>query len=75
MEYYNQIQTGLGNKFLSHFHTRVKTLVTHPHFAIRYDEIRVFVLKKFPYAVHFSVNDKLREVYILAIRHQAMKPK
>lgn len=47
IDYYNQIQPGLGNKFLSHFHSRIKTLFTHPHLAIRYDNIRVFVLKKF----------------------------
>lgn len=74
IDYYNQIQPGLGSKFLSHLHSRIKTIYSHPKLAVRYDNIRVLVLKKFPYAIHYFVDDDLLEVNIIALRHQAENP-
>ncbi len=40
---------------------------------IRYEQIRVSFLKKFPYGIHFNVTENI--ILIIAVFHTAVDPK
>jgi hypothetical protein len=66
-EYYESISEGLGTKFYNEFQDYPETLKTFPFFEVKYNEIRKLKLKKFPYTIHFSINEKEKKVSILAV--------
>jgi hypothetical protein len=66
-EYYESISEGLGSKFYNEFQNYVETLKTFPHFEEKNNVIRKLPLKKFPYTIHFSMNEKEKIVSIQAV--------
>ena len=68
VNYYNNLSYGLGNRFKQNFLDAIKKLKTNPAYSsIRYDEVRFAVIKKFPYAVHYTVDEKLKIIKIQAV--------
>jgi len=57
--WYEDKKDGLGVDFQIHMEQAVKSIKDSPlKTQIRYENIRVFFLKKFPYGIHFKVSDK-----------------
>lgn len=52
INYYDEKQIGLGEKFLNALDKHLHTLEKNPFFNIRYDEVRCLPFKKFPYAFY-----------------------
>ena len=68
VDYYNNLSYGLGNRFKQNFLDAIKKLKTNPAYSsIRYDEVRFAVIKKFPYAVHYTFDEKLKIIKIQAV--------
>lgn len=68
VDYYNNLSYGLGNRFKQNFIDATKKLKTNPTYSsIRYDEVRFAVIKRFPYAIHYTVDEKQRIVKIQAL--------
>jgi len=66
--WYNEQHAGIGRRFLKTIIRQINSLSKIPHsFAIRYHEIRCMPVKKFPYMVHFHIDEDLEVVEILAI--------
>lgn len=65
--YYENIQSGLGVKFILEYENYLNTLKNIPYFQQRYQSIRILPLKKFPYSIHFSVDELQKIVNIHAI--------
>jgi hypothetical protein len=75
-DWYNDLQTGLGKKFQHITIKQINSLNKNPQiFAIRYNEIRCMLVKKFPYMVHFFINDEAGTVEVLAVIGTARNPK
>ncbi|MCB0431353.1 MAG: type II toxin-antitoxin system RelE/ParE family toxin [Flavobacteriales bacterium] len=74
IDWYNQQQPGLGRKFHAQVKTSFSKLRTNPFFQIRYENIHCLPLKKFPFMVHFTIDEKGREVTVLAIFHTSLNP-
>ncbi len=55
--YYENIQDGLGINFILDYEDHLNTLYNIPFFKKRYSAIRILPLKKFPYSIHFSVDE------------------
>ncbi len=67
-DWYNKVQKGLGKRFQNRVIKQINSLSRNPHFyAVRYKEIRCMIVKKFPYMVHFYINDENNTVEILAV--------
>nr|NQU92753.1 type II toxin-antitoxin system RelE/ParE family toxin [Bacteroidota bacterium] len=67
-DWYNEQQTGLGKRFQKTTIGHINSLNNDPQiYTIRYKEIRCMIVKKFPYMVHFYINDKNNTVEILAV--------
>ena len=74
IDYYNEQQKGLGKKFHTQIKNTFKELKTSPFFQIRYDDVRCLLVKKFPYLIHYVLDEKKKSVTIYRLRHTSMNP-
>lgn len=74
--WYNDRQTGLGERFQKTVVHQINSLNKDPQiYAIRYKEIRCVRLKKFPYMLHFFINENTKTVEVLAVISTDRNPK
>lgn len=74
-DWYNQQQTGLGTRFFNAVKTQTGHLSENAlHYAIRYDDIRCMKLKKFPYMVHYRIDESVSLVRVEALFHTSRNP-
>jgi len=67
-EWYDTQKEGLSDRFKNAVIKQIDYLVENPQlFSIRYQEIRCMIVRKFPYMVHFYINEELTTVNILAV--------
>ncbi len=58
--WYNKQQKGLGARFKTTLKTEIKAIQKNPLArSFRYDDVRFAVVKKFPYAAHYTVTDNI----------------
>lgn len=71
-EYYESLSEGLGTKFFNEYQDYVDTLYTFPFFEEKYQIVRTLPLKKFPYTIHFTVDEvnKIVSVHAVTSNHQ-----
>jgi len=69
--WYSKQVKGLGKKFLNELKSNKKILEKNPFFAERNKGIHTLPLKKFPFIIHFTINEKNKEVIILSVLHTA----
>ena len=75
VEYYEEKQTGLGGRFTSQLQQILNTIKRNPFFAaVRYDDIRCAIIKKFPYLVHYHIDEEELLVTIIAIYSTYKEP-
>ena len=75
-DWYNQQKEMVGKRFQDSTIKQINKLAKDPNsFAIRYNEIRCMQVKKFPYMVHFYINEKLGFVDVLAVISTHRNPK
>lgn len=74
--WYNEKQAGLGKRFQNTAIRQINSLAKDPQiYVIRYKEIRCVVIKKFPYMVHFYINNVNNTVEVLAVISTDRNPK
>lgn len=73
-EYYESLSNGLGTKFFNEYQDYVDTLITFPFFEEKYNTVRTLPLKKFPYTIHFTVDEITKIVSIQAITSNYQDP-
>lgn len=73
-EYYESLSDGLGTKFFNEFQDYVETLISFPFFEEKYNTVRTLPLKKFPYTIHFTLDEGKKTVYIYAITSNYQDP-
>jgi len=73
--WYENQQTNLGDRFLQAIDECVtKILATPTAASIRYDNIRCKLLKRFPYLLHYSFDEKGQVVIIYRVYHTGRQP-
>ena len=75
IDYYDEQLIGLGEKFESHLNKYIKALAKNPFYQIRYDNVRCLPLDKFPFMIHFTVDEESKAVYIHSIINTSKDPK
>jgi plasmid stabilization system protein ParE len=76
MRYYNSKQRGLGKRFLVDFKSKAKLIRSNPQmYAVRYKEVRMALLKSFPYLIHFQIDKKAKTISILAVFYGGEDPR
>ncbi len=63
-EYYSEIDLKLGQRFIKLVNTTLNDLKKNPHYQIRYDNFRMKVVNKFPYVIHYILDEKRQIVLI-----------
>lgn len=74
IRWYNRQQSGLGKRFHAEVKETFEHLRTGPFFQNRYDEVRCLPLRKFPYMVHFTVDEQQHLVVVQAVFHTSLHP-
>ena len=72
--YYENIRKDLGEKFLLDYEDQLDTLYTFPFFENKYNIVRLLPFKKFPYTIHFTVDEFEKTVSIQAITCDYQNP-
>lgn len=67
--YYEKISAELADKFHQELINKLEEIEQNPkHFQLRYRNIRIAHFDKFPFSIHFFIEEK--RIYILKILHQ-----
>ena len=74
IDWYNEQQPGVGHEFHSDVKATFKKIKSNPYFQVRYDNVRCFPMKKYPFMVHFTVDDKNKTVVVRAIFNTSRDP-
>jgi len=68
IDWYNDKQRGLGIRFYKQTKTALKNIQKNPlGYAIRYKTIHTAIINKFPYMIHYVVDQDLGIIRVLAI--------
>ncbi|SDB85567.1 type II toxin-antitoxin system RelE/ParE family toxin [Williamwhitmania taraxaci] len=74
--WYNEKQPGLGKRFVFQIRQKVEHIRQHPMaFSKRYEDVRLAVMNIFPFTIHYSVDDRVKTVLIIAVMHTSRDPK
>ncbi|MEO8232823.1 MAG: hypothetical protein ABI638_11105 [Ignavibacteriota bacterium] len=65
--WYDKQQEGLGKKLFIEIKSCIKLLKSNPFYHVRYDRVRCLPLKRFPFMLHFSINESEKLVIIRAM--------
>jgi plasmid stabilization system protein ParE len=75
-DWYNSQVQGLGSRFQKQAKSQVNSLKTNPHiYSNRYVDVNCMLIKKFPFLVHYTINDDAFLVEIFAVIHTSRNPK
>ena len=73
--WYNSQQRGLGKRFIHVARRKVNYICRNPKsISIRYGNTRCALLEKFPFMLHFTLDDIRKEVIITAVFHTSQNP-
>ncbi|MCB0760327.1 MAG: type II toxin-antitoxin system RelE/ParE family toxin [Flavobacteriales bacterium] len=74
IDYYDNQQPHLGKRFENALNRTLLVLETNPYFRIRYDDVRCIPVKKFPFLVHYTVNERGQSITVHAVFHTSLDP-
>ena len=73
--WYSLKNTNIALKFQKQTISQISKLKSVPErFSLKYDDIRCMPIKKFPFLVHFSINESKRTITIHAVFHTSRNP-
>ena len=75
IDWYNKQQAGLGKSFHKHVKTQIDKLKKQPFYQVRYDNVHCLPLHKFPYLIHYTINETERLITIRAVFNTSRDPK
>ena len=75
IDYYLERSEDAPNNFITQLEKCYAYLANNPFFIIRYKNVRSLKLKKFPYSLYFTVNEKTEVVEVLSCFHNKLSPK
>jgi toxin ParE1/3/4 len=75
VDYYEERKTGLGKRFAAELQLTLNAIKSNPFFAtVRYDDIRCARIKKFPYLVHYHIDENELLITITAVYSTHKEP-
>ena len=75
IDYYDNESAGLGTKFENLLNQHFDKLKTNPFFQTRYDNVRCLPFKKFPYMIHYTLNESDKLIIVRAVFSTYRDPK
>lgn len=75
-DWYNEQVHGLGSRFQKQTKSQINSLKKDPFlYANRYANVRCMLINKFPFMVHYTVDNKNFIVEVFAVIHTSRNPK
>ena len=74
IDYYDDQQIGLGEKFEATLNKHLISLERNPFFQVRYDDVHCLPMKKYPYMIHYTIDEAENEVTVRAVFSTHMDP-
>ncbi len=75
IDWYDKTQPGLGIKFYEQVKVILKIIQKNPFaFSVRYKANHTALVKKFPYMVHYFVDEKKNVVVVTSVLHTSRNP-
>jgi len=74
VDYYKNIYGNLALKFVDALQATLAQIKQNPFYQMKYDDVRCLQIKKFPYSVHYLIDETYDEIKVLAIIHTASDP-
>ncbi|MEP6931858.1 MAG: type II toxin-antitoxin system RelE/ParE family toxin [Flavobacterium sp.] len=75
IDYYLERSEDAPGNFITQLEKNYAILTENPFFRLQYKNIRSLKLKKFPYSLYFTINEKTQVVHIIACFHNKLNPK
>lgn len=72
--YYEGKQSGLGLRFKETVLSAIESLKRNPFYQVRYSTFRCLPIKKFPYMIHFEVDENAKRVDVFAVINTYLNP-
>ena len=74
--WYNKRVEKLGDRFKKNVKAQINSLKNNAAiYSIRYENVRCMLVKKFPFLVHFVIDENEKTVQIVAVIHTSRNPK
>jgi len=74
IHWYNGKQKGLGKRFHKEVKNCIDRIGKNPFYGIRYNQMRCVLVHKFPYLIHFMVEESEKKIIILGVLHTSLNP-
>ena len=74
-EWYEMQLKGLGLRYKTQVKKQINSLKKDPYlFSIKYNQIRCRKMEKFPFLIHYLINENTNSVTIFAVFHTSRSP-
>ena len=75
IEWYELQLKGLGQRYKNQTKKQINSLKKNPYlFDIKYNEIRCRKIEKFPFLIHYYIDDSLKTITVFAVFHTSRSP-
>lgn len=75
-DWYNIQSSGLGTRFQNKVKVHINSLKSSPLlYRVRYSDVCCLLIDKFPFLIHYTVNESINLVEIFAVIHTSRNPK
>ncbi len=74
-DWYELQLKGLGQRYKKQVKKQIDSLKKNPYlFSIKYNEIHCRKIEKFPFLIHYKINEELKTVTVYAVFHTSRSP-
>ena len=74
-EWYEMQSKGLGQRYKTQTKKQINSLKKDPYlFSIKYGEIRCRKIEKFPFLIHYLINENTKTIIVFAVFHTSRNP-
>ncbi len=74
-DWYNKRSPNLGSKFKKSLKIQINTLKLNVYSSsLRYNKVRCLVMKKFPFLIHYKIDEINNTVVVFAVIHTSRNP-
>lgn len=74
IDYYDEQEIGLGEIFEETVHQHIIKLEQIPFFQERYDSVRCLPISKFPYMLHYTVDEESKLITVYGVINTYLHP-
>jgi mRNA-degrading endonuclease RelE of RelBE toxin-antitoxin system len=74
-EWYEMQLKGLGLRYKNQTKRQINSLKQNPYlFTVKYDEVRCRKITKFPFLIHYTIDEELKVITVFAVFHTSRSP-